>query len=89
MSEQDPKVRRDPVEYRYDALNPGFLRAMARIGHYASQKYGSWHQYKDARLTGMNSPENHIQEHLTSYVLGERYDHFDGDVRWHLERHRK
>jgi hypothetical protein len=78
----DPK--RVAVDYRYDAINPDFLKWLARIGGYAAEKYGSWEQYRDARLTGEKSPVNHIYEHLRSFVTGEAYDHFDGDVRWHL-----
>jgi hypothetical protein len=70
--------------YRYDALNPTFLKWMAKIGAYAAEKYGSWEQYRDGRLEGEKSPVNHIHEHLRAYVMGEPHDHFDGDVRWHL-----
>jgi len=72
------------VDYRYDAINPSFLKMLARIGSYADQKYGAWEQYTKARLVGEKSPVNHIQEHLRQFVEGEPYDHFDGDVRWHL-----
>jgi hypothetical protein len=78
------EVTRVPVDYRYDAINPSFLKMLARIGSYADQKYGSWSQYTRARLVGEKSPVNHIQEHLRAYVTGEPYDHFDGDPRWHL-----
>lgn len=77
-------VKRVPVAFRYDAINPAFLKMMAEIGHYASEKYGSWSQYMNARLTGDKSPVNHIYEHLRQYVMGERYDHFEGDVGRHL-----
>lgn len=76
--------RRVPVDFRYDALNPTFLKWLARIGSYAAEKYGAWEQYREARLTGEKSPVNHIYEHLRSFQMGEPYDHFDGDVRWHL-----
>lgn len=82
MSDDIPK--RVPVDFRYDALNPTFLKMLARIGSYADAKYGSWSQYTKARLTGEKSPVNHIYEHLRCYTMGEAYDHFDGDVRWHL-----
>jgi hypothetical protein len=75
---------RVPVDYRYDALNPAFLKMLARIGSYADAKYGSWSRYTKARLTGEKSPVNHIHEHLRAYVAGESYNHFDGDPRWHL-----
>jgi hypothetical protein len=78
------EAKRVPVNYRYDALNPTFLLWMARIGSYATEKYGDWSQYTHSRLVGMHSPVNHIYEHLRSYAEGLPYDHFDKDVRWHL-----
>ena len=81
MSDEPKRV---PVDYRYDAVNPTFLKWMARIGSYAAEKYGSWEQYTGARLVGEKSPINHIYEHLRQFTAGEPYDHFDGDVRWHL-----
>ena len=55
----DEEVKRVPVAYRYDALNPAFLKMLAEIGHYAAEKYGSWEQYSKARLTGEKGPINH------------------------------
>ena len=78
------KVKRVAVAFRFDAINPDFLKRMAQIGHYASEKYGSWDQYTKARLVGDKSPVNHIYGHLHQYVMREPYDHFDGDPRWHL-----
>ena len=83
-SDTSQEVKRVPVDYRYDAINPAFLKMLARIGMYADQKYGAWDQYTKTRLVGNKSPVNHIQEHLRAFVAGEKYDHFDGDVRWHL-----
>lgn len=80
----DEKAKRVPVDFRYDAINPTFLKWMALIGSYADKKYGHWSQYTGARLTGDKSPINHIYEHLRQYAMGEPYDHFDGDLRWHL-----
>jgi hypothetical protein len=77
-------VKRAPVDFDYDCINPTFLHWMAKIGPYAAAKYGSWHQYLGARLVGGKSPVNHISGHLKAYKLGEPYDHFDGDLRWHL-----
>lgn len=79
-----PDVRRDPVNYDYECINPEFLKWMAMIGPYAAEKYGSWHQYTGARLVGEKSPMNHIQEHKRAFQMGEPYDHFDKDPRWHL-----
>lgn len=81
MSEE---VKRQPVTFRYDAINPYFLKMLAEIGHYATEKYGSWEQYSKARLVGEKGPINHIYEHLRQYVMGEPYDHFEGDVGRHL-----
>jgi hypothetical protein len=81
---KDGKVKRVPVDFRYDALNPLFLKFMAKIGAYAAEKYGSYEQYSEARLEGEKSPVNHIYEHLRQFTMGEPYDHFDGDIRWHL-----
>jgi hypothetical protein len=80
----DNEPKRVPVDFRYDAVNPTFLHWMARIGAYASEKYGAWEQYAGARLIGEKSPINHIFDHLRKYQIGELYDHFDGDTRWHL-----
>jgi hypothetical protein len=79
-----PTATRVPVDFRYDALNPAFLKMLARIAAYADTKYGSWSQYTKSRLTGEKGPVNHMQEHLRAYVMGEGYDRFDGDPRWHL-----
>jgi hypothetical protein len=76
--------KRAPVNFSYEAVHPTFLKWMARIGAYADDKYGTWANYLKARLTGNKSPINHAFEHIRSYREGERYDHFDGDVRWHL-----
>jgi|SRR5580700_6120083 hypothetical protein len=78
------KATRVPVKFRYDAINPLFMRWMAEVGYYASEKYGSYEQYRDSRLVGEKSPVNHIGEHLKQFQLGEKYDHFEGDVRRHL-----
>jgi hypothetical protein len=78
------KPKRVPVDFRYDAINPEFLKCLAKIGAYADEKYGAWHQYTGTRLTGEKSPINYIYEHLRAYVMDEPYDHFDGDTRWHL-----
>lgn len=76
--------KRVAVSYRFDALNWEFIRRMADIAGYAAEKYGSPEQYATARLTGEKSPMNHMIEHYKQYMAGEKYDHFDGDPRWHL-----
>lgn len=80
--EQD-LVKRQPVNYRYDALNHNFLKLLAEIAKYAGDKYGSPEQYAAARLTGEKSPINHIYEHLRAYQNGEMHDHF-GTMRHQL-----
>lgn len=77
-------VKRDPVDFDYTALNWDFVKAMAWIPMHATEKYGSWDQYRHARLSGEKSPVNHAIEHLRKYLAGEPYDKRDGDVRWHL-----
>jgi hypothetical protein len=84
MSEsKEGSVQRVPVDFRYDAINPAFLHMLAKIAHYAAEKYGSWEQYTNARLTGEKSPINHIYEHLRQYQISEEHDRF-GDPEWHL-----
>lgn len=78
------EVKRDPVLFDYTGLNWDFIRKMARIPLHAAEKYGSWDQYKDARLTGEKSPINHAIDHLAKYMNGEPYDRWDNDVEWHL-----
>ena len=78
------KAVRHPVAYRYDAVDPAFLLAMAEIGAYGEKKYGRWDNYKSSRLRGEGGPINHIYEHLRQYRMREKYDHFEGDVGRHL-----
>lgn len=80
--------QRYPVNYRYDALEPEFLKLMARIGGIADMKYahlGGLFNYKNYRLDGDKGPINHIYEHLRQYRTGERYDNdSSGDRMFHL-----
>lgn len=77
-------VKREPVDFDFTALNWDFLKKMARIPLHATEKYGSWSQYKNARLEGEKSPINHAIEHLRKYLAGESYDRWDKGVDWHL-----
>ncbi len=77
------KVKRVPVDYRHDAINPEFIHCLARIAGYAAQKYGSPMQYLDARLMGEKGPINHARNHIGEYQLGKLHDHF-GDLRFQL-----
>jgi len=83
LAEAEGNVKRQPVNFRYDSLNWEFLKLLAEIGHYASEKYGSPEQYTNGRLEGEKSPINHIPEHLRSYIAREPHDHF-GDIKYHL-----
>lgn len=77
MTDKDePKVKREPVNYLWTALNWDFLRLLAEIAQYAAGKYGSAEQYKNARLEGEKSPLNHAFEHLTQYMAGVKHDRF-------------
>ena len=83
--EADKKeAKREPVDYLYSGLNWNFIKAMARIARYATEKYGSAEQYADSEFTGEKSPINHIPEHLRSYWAAEGHDHFGEDPSWHL-----
>lgn len=77
------KPLRQPVTYRYDALNFDFIKYMAEVAYYAGTIYGAPEQYTTARLEGEKSPINHIYEHLRQYQHAEPHDHF-GDVESHL-----
>lgn len=77
-------AKRLPVDFDYEAIHPDFLKGLAQIAVYATEKYGSWSQYKDFRLTGEKSPLNHAFEHIRMYRCGEPYERFDGSLRWHL-----
>lgn len=79
----EEKVKRQPVSFRWDALNWDFLKMLAEIAHYASGKYGSAEQYANGRLEQEKGPINHIYEHLRQYQAGEEHDHFK-DPRYHL-----
>jgi len=84
MSADEPKVKRLPVDTIFTALNPEFMRRLAKIASYASEKYGSWEQYTRARLDGEKSCISHAIDHVMHYQAGDRYDHFDGATEWHL-----
>jgi hypothetical protein len=81
---EDLRPKRKPVDYRYDALNWNFIKAMAQIASYAAEKYGEVEQYRHSRLEGEKSPLNHMAEHMRSYLMGDDYDALDGDRRYHL-----
>lgn len=72
------EVKRQPVTYRYDALNWEFIKLLAEIAKLAEEKYGSPEQYTNGRLEGEKSPVNHIGEHLRMYIAREPHDHFGG-----------
>jgi hypothetical protein len=82
----DDRRAREPVNYRYDALNPEFEKMLAMIASYADEKYTDCHLYAKLpdRLRGEKSPINHMREHLRQYIVQKPYDKFDGDIGWHL-----
>lgn len=85
MTIHKDEAKRDPAGVRYDILEPQFLEMMAKIGDYGAKHYGDYNWQK-SRLTGGNSPINHIYKHLTSYRNSEQYDHNEigTDRRIHL-----
>lgn len=76
-------AQRNAVEFRYDILDPRFIEMMAVLANYGAEKYGDFNWQK-SKLGGEKSPVNHIHQHLVDYQLNREYDHFDGDIRWHL-----
>ena len=79
----EEQAKRNPVDYRYDILDPDFLHMMAQIAHYGAVTYGDFNWHK-SRLTGDKSPVNHMYKHLSRFRKGDKYDHLDGDIRYHL-----
>lgn len=67
-------AQREPINYRYDILDPMFLAFMAMIADYGARKYGE-SNWKKSRLTKDKSPINHIYKHLRSFQECEPYDH--------------
>lgn len=82
-SPESTKSKRNPVDFRYDILDPEFIKAMAMVAQYGAEKYGEYNWLK-SRLAGEKGPINHIYEHLRQYRVGEAYDKFDGGNQWHL-----
>jgi Domain of unknown function (DUF5664) len=74
---------RNPVDFRYDILDPEFMHMLARVAHYGAEKYGDFNWQK-SRLAGNKSPLNHLEYHLNQYRQQLEYDHFDGRHCWHL-----
>lgn len=75
---------RGTVAYDYNAINPDFLEGLAMIAMHATEKYGSWEQYRNGRLTGNKAPLTHVFSHVMDYRRQRGYDRFDGQIKWHL-----
>lgn len=60
------QAKRQPVNFRYDILDEGFLHAMAEILALGAAKYGDYN-WQQSRLTGEKGPINHIYDHLRQY----------------------
>ena len=80
-----PVATRDPIQFRFDILDPEFLEALAKIADYGAKKYGEFNWHK-SRLTGDKSPLNHIAKHFVFYHKGQQYDHpeLGLEKKWHL-----
>lgn len=68
------KAKRDEKGYRFDILDPEFLRSLARIADFGARKYGEYNWHK-SRMVGHADPCNHILDHLTKYKLNKPFDH--------------
>lgn len=67
-------AKRDPINTRYDLLDPDFLYFMARIADYGANKYGD-RNWQKSKLEGNKSAINHIFKHLVAYQNRNPYDH--------------
>ena len=78
-------AERNPIDVRYDILDPEFLDLMAKIADYGAKKYGDYN-WRKSRLTDSKGPINHIYKHLKAYRNREIYDHYEVgiDVKIHL-----
>ena len=65
---------RNPIQFRFDILDPEFLQTLAKIADYGAKKYGEFNWHK-SRLEGDKSPVNHIARHLLLYEQAVPYDH--------------
>lgn len=88
---QEGGGKRIPVDFRFDLVNPEFVAAMAKIAHHGSTRYDAtpnqeWGQlnYQLDRLVGEKSPLNHALHHICQFMMGIRYDRYDGNKSWHL-----
>ena len=68
------EAKRDPVSYRFDILDPSFIRKMAEIAAYGANKYGDFNWHK-SRLTREKGPINHMENHLNMYKNEIPYEH--------------
>lgn len=73
LKEKDLAIR-NPVNYRYDILDPLFLELMSQIADYGAKKYGALN-WQNSRLEGEKGAINHIYDHLKMYRNNENYDH--------------
>lgn len=68
------QAKRDDKGYRFDILDPSFLRTLGKIADFGAKKYGDLNWQK-SRMIGHADPCNHILDHLTKYKLNDPYDH--------------
>jgi hypothetical protein len=77
-------VKRAGSDVIFTALNPEFLRRMAIIAGDSRRRHGTWDNYTTERYDEDRSCVSHAIDHLMHYLSGDKFDRFDGDVRWHL-----
>lgn len=71
----EPHLFREYVteEPGFGRLSPQFVRELAEIAHYATDKYGEW-SYTKPGFVGAMSPYNHAFAHLVDYLRGKPND---------------
>ena len=74
IMESTTEAKRNSTSFRFDIIDPNYIRMMAQIGDYGAKLYGDFNWQK-SRLSGNKSPINHILKHTTAYIIGEPYDH--------------
>jgi hypothetical protein len=77
-------VKRPASDVIFTALNPEFLRRMAAIAGNSRDRHGTWDNYTAERYDEDRSCVSHAIDHLMHYLSNDKFDRFDGDVRWHL-----
>lgn len=78
-------AKRNPVDYLFQALDWNFIKALGQLAKYGADKYDDKDgtiNWKKSPLQRDKSPINHMVNHTTEYILGNK--HPLGSPKWHL-----